>query len=35
MATFTFEGGLVTGAYIVRNPHKLGSLDGGERMLTR
>ena len=28
VATFTFEGELVTGAYIVRNPHKLAGLDG-------
>ena len=35
VATFTFEGDLVTGAYIVRNPHKLVNLDGNERLLTR
>ena len=35
VATFTLEGGLVTGAYIVRNPHKLAHLDGNERVLTR
>ena len=35
VATFTIEGGLVTGAYIVRNPHKLAHLDGNERVLTR
>lgn len=35
VATFTLEAGLVTGAYIVRNPHKLVHLDGNERVLTR
>jgi len=35
VATFTFEGELVTGAYIVRNPHKLAGLDAQERVLTR
>ena len=35
VATFTFEDGLVTGAYIVRNPHKLAHLDGVEHLLTR
>jgi len=35
IATFTFEDGLVAGAYIVRNPHKLVNLDGRERLLTR
>ena len=35
VATFTFEGELVTGAYIVRNPHKLAGLDAQEWMLTR
>ncbi len=35
VATFTIEGDLVTGAYIVRNPHKLVNLDGNERLLTR
>lgn len=35
IATFTFEGDLVAGAYIVRNPHKLVNLDGQERLLTR
>ena len=34
IATFTFEGDLVTGAYIVRNPHKLTGLDA-PRVLTR
>ena len=34
IATFTFEGDLVTGAYIVRNPHKLTGLDAA-RVLTR
>ena len=34
VATFTIEDGLVTGAYIVRNPHKLGSLEA-QRVLTR
>ncbi|EON25591.1 sigma-70 region 2 domain-containing protein [Nocardioides sp. CF8] len=35
VATFTFENGLVTGAYIVRNPHKLKGLDAQKRQLTR
>ncbi len=35
VATFTFEGDLVTGAYIVRNPHKLAGLDAQEHVLTR
>jgi RNA polymerase sigma-70 factor (ECF subfamily) len=35
IATFLFEGELVTGAYIVRNPHKLAGLDAQERLLTR
>jgi len=35
VATFTIEGDLVTGAYIVRNPHKLAGLDLQERVLTR
>lgn len=34
LATFAFEGEVVTGAYIVRNPHKLQGL-GAERVLTR
>lgn len=34
VATFTVEDGLVTHAYIVRNPHKLGSVDE-PRPLTR
>lgn len=34
VATFTFEDDLVTGAYIVRNPHKLTGL-GVARVLTR
>jgi RNA polymerase sigma-70 factor (ECF subfamily) len=34
VATFTFEDELVTGAYIVRNPHKLAGLDA-QRLLTR
>ena len=34
VATFTFEDDLVVGAYIVRNPQKLGSLET-ERVLTR
>jgi RNA polymerase sigma-70 factor (ECF subfamily) len=35
VATFTFEDDLVTGAYIVRNPHKLAGLDAQEWVLTR
>ena len=35
VATFTFEGELVTGAYIVRNPHKLAALAGQARVLAR
>ncbi|MCW2833224.1 MAG: polymerase subunit sigma-24 [Nocardioides sp.] len=34
VATFTVADGVVTAAYIVRNPHKLGLL-GTERVLTR
>ncbi len=35
VVTFTFQGPLVIGAYVVRNPHKLADLDGHERLLAR
>ncbi|HXH79626.1 RNA polymerase sigma-70 factor [Nocardioides sp.] len=35
VATFTVADGVVTAAYIVRNPHKLARLDGQVRALTR